>query len=442
MDDNRFDDIIRGKVGEYEPAGFDPSALADLHQRVAAVTSIPWYTRWRTELVWGSGLILMTILLMWSQWYLNTNTIDRLNSQIAILERQNEEFDDLKREVATLRNIPVVADTIRQIEVRYQDSPLLASLSGRVKQLEAQKIRSINDKIIYLGETNQIPADVLVMLGREGLLHNEEGGSYLVLSKWDLITLERKMGWDQSSPEVSLYYPFSKEQLGDEEGRKPILIDAETLKDLDKHYSKGIGVRLGPSAEFQFGDYDLGTNEPGINLGLMADLIMSPSFSIETGVKYGQRLIEISDPEEFDKRDFPDQNEYDGDLDRIEIDTRFLEFPVMAKYRTPLNRPNLNMSLGIGFSSYLFWKQDFEYTYNNVAFNETSLDGVRSDQPQKGVHIYPGNINFEIGINKQLKERKSVQTLLFYQHGVWDVGIEKMSPNFFGLRGIYWFTVR
>jgi len=49
MDDRRFDDIVKGKVENYQPEAFDPAALADLHHRMAAIpVQLPWYSNYRT----------------------------------------------------------------------------------------------------------------------------------------------------------------------------------------------------------------------------------------------------------------------------------------------------------------------------------------------------------------------------------------------------------
>ncbi len=51
MDDRDFDNIIKGKLENLEGEPYDPTALSDLHYRLAASAVTPWYTNYRTELL-------------------------------------------------------------------------------------------------------------------------------------------------------------------------------------------------------------------------------------------------------------------------------------------------------------------------------------------------------------------------------------------------------
>ena len=360
------------------------------------------------------------------------------------MRKANEHIRSLEKEIGQLRNLPSMAsDTVTKVEIRYYESPLVAALSDRVRQLEGQQPRTVGSEILYLGEQSQLGAEVLVLLDRQGILHHEDGKSYLVFRKHAGLDPPARIGLDHGGvPVMALYYPDDRSADGLDEESEKDPIDDKTAKALAKHYGRGIGVKIGPTADFAFSDYDLGKSEAEPNLGLLTDLILSPSLSVETGIKYGQRLIEIRDPSEFGKRDFPDQNEFDGELSAIEIDGKFLEIPINLKYRRYV-APNLDLTFGLGFSSYIAIKEDLEYTYNNVEIaGGQFLDEVRSDQPQGGGKIYPGNMNFILGVNHALKDRRSLEGAFFYQHGVGNVGFAELSPNFFGLRGVYWFTVR
>ena len=55
MDDHKFDDIIKSKVGDYEEKGFDPASLASLHHQMAMQSAVPWYVSRRSEIITGSA---------------------------------------------------------------------------------------------------------------------------------------------------------------------------------------------------------------------------------------------------------------------------------------------------------------------------------------------------------------------------------------------------
>ena len=61
MDDKDFDDIIKRKVGEHEDPVFDSSALSSFHQQMATLDYMPWTSRYRTELMIGSGIAISTL---------------------------------------------------------------------------------------------------------------------------------------------------------------------------------------------------------------------------------------------------------------------------------------------------------------------------------------------------------------------------------------------
>lgn len=48
-----------------------------------------------------------------------------------------------------------------------------------------------------------------------------------------------------------------------------------------------------------------------------------------------------------------------------------------------------------------------------------------------------------MGFVYQLKNKKILETSIFYQYSLGDLGYEGIkNPSFLGIRGVYWFTIR
>src|SRR5579859_743031 len=60
MDDNTFDDLVRGKLRNYEDPSIDSSALEDLHERMHNFEGKHWYQTHTTTLAWATLFLIFT----------------------------------------------------------------------------------------------------------------------------------------------------------------------------------------------------------------------------------------------------------------------------------------------------------------------------------------------------------------------------------------------
>lgn len=90
-------------------------------------------------------------------------------------------------------------------------------------------------------------------------------------------------------------------------------------------------------------------------------------------------------------------------------------------------------------SSFLYHKQDFDYDYELTGNSNASVNTLVT---KKGAKFYPGTMNVSLGLTNELKNKKILETGLFYQHGITGIGIEDVKIKLLGVRGAYWFTVR
>lgn len=412
MDDSRFDSALRTKLREYEHPG-DPGALTGLHHQIAAISTASWYSRHRVELLIGTGLLIFTMILLGEQWL----TKHELEEEVKTLTAQTGEIEKLRAEVHQLQMRK--PDTVRIIESRQQGSLLAASLIRRIATLEEANRKlmaynlSQNEGAAFATSSESIserePMNEAVPT--RVTPHAVEGKSFRVVR-------ERK---EMSSPlERSL--------------------SAKTIYNLEKHYSRGVGLKLGPAVEFSNGLYSFGDGHANLGVGILADLIFSPSLALETGAKYSARYYAIHDEQTLANAPLPGVDTHFGDLQRAEIDYRMLEIPLNLKFRYPLSLAN-HWLAGIGYSSTIYLNEDLEYTYrfDNQTANPTS---IVSTATVKKTSIYPGTINLSLGFSHALKNRRAIEASLFYNHGLGTQGVEETRARFFGVRGVYWFTIR
>src|SRR5689334_7798019 len=109
MDDNRFDNAIRIKLREYEHPG-EPGALTGFHHQIAAMSTASWYSRHRVELLIGTGLLIVTMIMLGEQWMIRRE----LEEEVKTLNAQTGEIEKLRAEVHQLQMRK--PDTVRIIE--------------------------------------------------------------------------------------------------------------------------------------------------------------------------------------------------------------------------------------------------------------------------------------------------------------------------------------
>lgn len=428
MDDQRFDDSIKNRVGDYEDPSFDPAALAAMHHQLGAVSSWPWYTQYRSELLVGSGILLSTLVILWSQWFMGNHTADGLNEKIISIQNQQDQIDKLQNEISSLKNTP--PDTIRIIEIREQPSSYNISLLYRIKLLEAEAAASRARMDNLYSDKNDSESNWQSSTSQSTRIQNPHPN----------LELSRNTFSSRLFPRVT-----ERESLRATPDSSTILVQsnsknhsAQTIRDIEDHYQKGIGIRIGPALEIGKGFYDKGDGEIGIGGGVLADFILSPSLSVETGLKYAHRVYDISDENELAVEQLPGMDPSLGTLKKIDIDSWIFEIPMNLKYRYPVSIKTHWLG-SLGYSSLIYGKQVFEYEYS---MDSNPAVTINSDYETSHGEVYTGALNFSLGLSNRLKNKKILETSIYYQLGLGKTGIEKNSINYLGVRGVYWFTAR
>ena len=412
MDDNKFDDLIKSKVGNYEDPSFDPSALAALHNRLATESDWPWHVRYRTEIMVGSAAAVIVLFTLWGQWYFTGQT-ENMQKELNMWKAQNEKIEGL---LAVMKNYKTPApDTIRMIEIRDRDPFLYAHLVQQIEDLKT----ALGDSIRVAYNRRNSEQHSLTVTDRElyaGVFDSPFGRhkfSRFVLLKPDST-------------------PIKNEALN----TSPKKLTAKEIKKKE-NYRKGIGFRLGVTGEVSQGLYPAGVGEPFVGYGILGDFILSPSLSFETGLKYAQTFYAVRE-NEFHKIDLPSVDPTIGNLKKAEIDSWILEIPLNLKYRLPVSM-RTSFLTRIGYSPMIYTGQIFEYSYEYDAVNNLVVNDTHK---QRGLQFYPGVVNLSIGGSYILKNKKIIEAGIHYQQGLGKMGIEKNRSGYLGIRGVYWIPLR
>ncbi len=453
MDDNKFDDLIRDRVGEYEAPGYDPTALADLHYRMASQYSVPWHVRYRNEMLVAAASVMLAIALLWGQWRIGEAQNQTLRNEISALQEERAELKSIQDLFNTMSKAP---DTVRIVERQEADEQLYRTLLDEIETLkrqlryDAQSTANASPvssaQLIYLGYEQDLPGEALSELKGDGTLVRR--GQHLFLLATDSVRsdahpwLARRKGilTEHLLPEYEFVPDTSyshEEIVVSKVTERPVKISVKQMREIEKHYKKGVGIKLGPVLESYNGRYDVGDTEEGWGGGIMSDFIVSPSLSVETGIVFHGRIYGT---ERINELNLPPADTKLGEFQELEISSRLFEIPLNLKYRYPLNyRSDLVTSLGI--SGLLYTYQSIEYLYEFEAGEDFGFpveSSFHRDEP--GWHF--GTLNASLGLKRELRNKKEIELSLFYKHGLGDIGFEQVNADFFGLRGAYWFTLK
>ncbi len=455
MDDQRFDDIIRDKIGEYESPGFDPAALSGLHYRMSMEYTAPWYVRYRSEMLVGVASVFIAMIMLWGQWKIGDYNRQLLHSEIADLQDQNKALAAMQDQINTKNQMQ---DTVTIVEYRNADDQRYVSLMNELQALKRQMTLtnssnskldlSTNRQLLLLGKEQDLPSEVLASLNNR---HNViRDGEYLFVILDDNVTaysepyLRRKKGvqFNTIKPEYELVIDttlFVDENFITKEHSKPVQISLRQLKELEKHYQKGVGLEVGPAVELYRVIHQPGTTSSGAGGGVLVNFITSPTLSFETGAMFTTHFYDVP-ADDISQLNLPAHDQSLGELNRAEITSWLLEIPFNLKYRYRLNQ-NSHLMFGVGLTPLLYTKQKVEHYYTFDGGNGQFLP-VESSNAIKGLKGYLGLANASLGLSNKLNNNKRLETSLFYKHSLGTIGSEQVNAQYFGVSGAYMFTLK
>ena len=278
MDDKDFDDIVKKRVGEHEDPVFDSSALFSFRHQMAALIYSPWPSRYRTELMIGSGIAISTVLIILSVWLLNTHASESFKKSNLLIQDQQKKIAELQTEINVLKKRKLDTVYITQVPMGDAES----------KQLEEMKLMILKLKKDLAVSSARMQS---VSAGSDSLSLGGRSNSYFDSHHSNLFSA-KVVPTEKNQKSMRAFYKSDGERK-----KSHTQFSAKTVRELEKHYRKGMGIRLGPTLDLSKGFYDQGTGGIDIAGGLLGDFIVSPSLSVETGAKFIHRYYEMSEEE-------------------------------------------------------------------------------------------------------------------------------------------------
>ena len=240
MDDRKFDSIIRTKLEDYHHPVTDHSALDAFHQQNGAIHQASWYSRHRTELIIASGIALLAILYFLG-YTLLTHSLNLSEQQTNAANDQKAQIEALRKEVSRLQLLR--PDTVRIIEVRTQHSTLIDELNERIALLEAS-----NRQLMAINE-------------RSNAIQSQAG---------EEMSFNPSSNFHNTPPPIEITASKEHQPVQNKQSNMPEKsLDAKSIRALEKHYSNGVGIKLGPSADIFSGRYSLGDKHLSLSGGVI-----------------------------------------------------------------------------------------------------------------------------------------------------------------------------
>lgn len=418
MDDTRFDDHIRTKIGDYEATGFDADALANLHMRLGSIRITPWYRQYSSYLLTGMGIVLATLFIVGNQWYMSNRNADILESS---LQEHRATIDILRTEVEELKNVR--PDTIRIVEKQPVIFRIPLPLLERIGSLEQQIAALLREQQTTTDDDRENRGDEM-----------QPNWSYVSNIEMGVHGLARRSvdGNKVSRPPLTASILVKDNNANQD-------LSAVTIRALEEHYHPGIGIRIAPAVEVANGFYEHGKSQPHVSGGLQLDFILSPSLSIETGARYSRRYYEADEHNGLSDLQLPGMDESAGTLQKAEMDYWVTELPLYLKYRYPFSAKSYCQG-SIGYSTLFYFRQVFEYDYAFAADNRDMI--IHSVYETGQTSFSPGAVSISFGLGRHLKNNKIIEASLYYQRGLGPMGLEQTNADFLGIRSAYWFTLK
>ena len=81
--------------------------------------------------------------------------------------------------------------------------------------------------------------------------------------------------------------------------------------------------------------------------------------------------------------------------------------------------------MGAGYTAMFYTKQILEYDYQFTGSQSASINSSIANHNFKS---YPGTVNLSLGYSSELKNKKILESSVYYRYGLGKVGIEQSTP--------------
>jgi hypothetical protein len=465
MDESSFDDLIKGKLENYEDPTIDSGAFDSFQEKLVASQPIPWYDQNLSRLGMAASAILVTLLNIYILTrYNSTNEatvllketktkiekIDSLNSVISRLSaRQNVVFKNLNDKENLLAAAAKENETLK-------DNLILAK--DQLKKGTKQTIDHEQSSFVSLGKASEIPATLLKVLRQEELiLVDDKSDQVLLFTSHRLNHVLRQSQFSLAPSPIQLLSVSDIEEPDFDKlkvqspatlvkGSKKFM-SLKQRNELEKHYFSGIGINVGGHLDILQSTFSSGTGSLNPRVGVLADWVVSPRLSVETGIDYFTNSVSFE--KTIQTIFLPRKSDQFGPIQTAQIDNRLISSPVSVKYRQWVGEKTQSV-VKIGFTPYYSFSSTYVYGYpptkpdrpwdpDDAAYKKPRINTVENSSVSG---YYGGTITGSIGLSRQIKKKNVFEASLFYEKSLGTVGQQGLKMDQIGLRTAYLFKVR
>ncbi len=446
MDDNKFDDLLKGKLKNYEDPTFDASALEGLHERLGSFQPTPWHGRNGVRNVFIASLFLLTAI---NTYFFIHNSVEQ-NNPVALLEpviSYANTMDSLNLIIEHLQK-----ELTQQKEIR----PLPVSLTSPkfqfhlVQENESNGLSALD--LVYkldVGGKKNIPQPVYERLKDEGLLTEDHGELFLLLHKKSTRPVQFAIHVSPTDlmvptplPPTMKLFTMNTEKA---QPRKTIKIIPQGKSSLaaknalEKHYFNKLGIQIAPHLDLVKGIFARGDGGITPRVGLTADWLITPRISFESGIDYTttQNLL--------NHNDIPPYVQYNPQLGSCETATltsRLISIPLNIKYRRWISEKR-QFVLRAGYTPYILLSKQSQYNYVRPdVYGTSETDRTTTFNNYREFRFFGSTLSTSAGLTIKRNKNKGIwEAALFYEHGLGQ-GFDQKSMQLIGLRTAFWFKVR
>ncbi len=447
MDDHKFDKLIKDKVEHYQYHQVDEGALADMRSRLSGLNRPSNPFVWSSIGKYAASIALVSFINFIIFWYWHKQHDESLLSKIELLSNEKNELN------AALNNNSVTTEYRVDTVYVYNNQPS----------------RNTNGSDNNPEVVNQNYAKVLA--NREGSVNPITGEARLsdalsdFLKKNNLVLVKKADAFNQTAsnePQYLNHIPIdlsemkqfvninivgvpSTNQIAEVHHEKKKNLPPSLLNDIEKQKMHGIGWHIGPSTQIFRTIPKIGEGKAGIAIGLIAEMVLSPSLRIESGFSYQKQKYEVNAPyDDAFYNDFPSVDTSIGELNHTLSTSEILAMPVHIKYMIPTARDK-KLFVSTGLSTFYFISREFNYRYNydiGLPDSESFTVNIEANKKLDAGTFDLGTLDFVLGFEKQLKNKSYFTLATFYNHGLSNLDLENNNLSVFGLKSSYTFKIK
>jgi hypothetical protein len=430
MDDQNFDRLLKEKLDHYEDPSFEQSALDDFHSRMDSWRPTKSFSYRFTHYYLATSILLFTLVNAYLFWprkndiqavkYDNhqlvidslANTINQLKKEREILNKQNTIA--LSSQNDFISPPPNVTD-----ENKIKDKIEL----GNIQNMNPSLLKILNDAGLIITEDNNV-----------FLLNGGETYNPILLTT----SLSNYKYVQLPNIAVPVYKLKTIEVNRSNKHTRKETISAKTRNELEKHYFPGIGLNVAPHFDFYQSIFSSGEGEISPRVGVLADVILTPRWSIETGFDFSTTKLKLEGRQQ--SVSLPSYDPSLGEIEHVELKNTLISTPVGIKYRQWIS-PKVQSFLKVGYTPYfaINTKYNLEHDFDHWGSSKSKVNSVQEISSNR---FYAGTGTVAFGLTKTLKKKSKIEGAIFYEKSLTPVGPDNYSMQLLGLRTSYWLRIK